>query len=547
MNTTININLGGNSFCIDQAAYQTLQDYLNSVERNLSADTDKKEVMNDIEARIAELFADLQKKRHQTVISLQMVQIVIEQMGKPDDYKEDETTTDQSFGSKSINYAKDLFHRHLYRDTDNQIIAGVCAGLGHWFGISAVWIRLLFVLCLFLWGSTAIIYIILWLAVPEPQTAAQRLEMRGEETTVDKIEEEIRNQPTGNPQANRSGCANFLVTLLKICVWLIGGFVIFIAAMTLFGIISGLFGALTGLIAVSPLGIFATFFSENATLTVILLIALIIALGLPFFGLFYAIFRYLIKGEHIQPRTVWTGIIIWLLSIVVSIGIGAWQLFKNPDLFDTFPESLEWLTNNDENIPLSQLAVSGFHSVSIQGAADVHLFQNDEQYIEATLRQYDDTTYSVIDSVLYIRTHKKGTNINIYTPSLRNITFSGAAKIKTNDFFTTETLTINAEGASDIDMKINARQLNITASGASEIDLEGNADRMTLEVYGASKVDADDFTTRVCKVTAEGASRVEINATDSLFAYPAGMSKIKYSGTPVITSAATSGGKIIKK
>lgn len=545
MERTVNINLGGSSFCMDESAHEKLREYLQSVEHNLGSDTDRKEVMNDIEARIAELLTELRNTQHRFVVSAEMVQIVIDRMGNPDDFKDESAKgSEDSFGTKSLNYAKDLFHRHLYRDTDNQVIAGVCAGLGHWFGISAVWIRIIFVLCLILWGFTGILYVILWLAVPEARTAAQRLDMRGENATVENIEQEIRSYEKTDNKSNRDGCSYFLVTLLKICLWIAGGFVLFIAGIVLFSVVTALFGALGGLVAVSPIGIFTSLFSDNIGIAVLLTVLLIIVIALPIVAIVYSLIRYINKREGLSSRAIWTGIIIWILALLGSIGIGMGQLVANPQIFDgTIP--LSWSDYDDANdLPLSQLAVMPFHSVDIQGAADVQLIQDDQQYVEATVRDDDRLTYEVNDGVLTIVTSKKGERIIIHTSELRGMTFSGAAKIKTQGRFATPQLAVTASGASEIDLDIEVQQLGITASGASDIELEGTADRLTIDVTGASKVDAEDLHTRVSHITASGASKVEIFATDTLTASPSGMSKITYHGTPVLNANTTSGGKI---
>jgi len=547
MNTTINISLGGLSFCIDESAYSLLQNYLRNVESNLGSHTDKQDVMNDIEARMAELFSDLLKSQHQTVVSVSMVQAVIDQLGKPDDYKEpdDETT----LGEKTINYTKNLFRKHLYRDTDNQIIAGVCSGLGHWFGIGAGWIRLLFVLCLFLWGFTAILYVILWLIVPEARTAAQRLEMRGETASVENIEREVANlSNTANQQSDKSGCANILVMLLKIAVWIIGGFFIFVAGSVLLSVIVALFAALTGLAVASPIGMFATFFGTDSWVMILLIVLLLVIVGLPIFGLVYIIINYAKNGEKVSSKAIGWSIVIWLLSLLTCVGIGVWQLATNEALAESLDlQSEPWhlLTdNNDDDAPMSQMAVMPFHSIVVKGAADVNLEVDSQQFIEASLRNDDLFDYDVTDSVLTIKANKKRVRLNIHTPYMRKMSFAGAAKLKTNNVLSSYKLQIDASGASDLDLNLQVQQLDIKAQGASDIELEGSADNLKLDLAGASKVDAEDFTARVGHVVAVGASKVEINVTDSLAAYPSGASKIIYKGTPIVQSEVRSGGKI---
>lgn len=56
--------------------------------------------------------------------------------------------------------------KRLYRSRRERMIAGVCGGLGEYFGIDPTWIRLLFILLFILGGSTLIVYLILWIIVP---------------------------------------------------------------------------------------------------------------------------------------------------------------------------------------------------------------------------------------------------------------------------------------------------------------------------------------------------------------------------------------------
>ena len=89
MNKTVNINLGGMIFHIDENAYQKLQNYLNAVRRSFAGASGEDEIISDIESRIAELFSEkLQHDRQ--VVSNKEVDEVIEVMGQPEDYMVDE-------------------------------------------------------------------------------------------------------------------------------------------------------------------------------------------------------------------------------------------------------------------------------------------------------------------------------------------------------------------------------------------------------------------------------------------------------------------------
>ncbi len=76
--------------------------------------------------------------------------------------------------------------RRIYRDPDDRMIGGVCAGLAAYTNIDPVIMRLIFVVLLFM-GIGALAYIILWIVVPEARTTAQKLEMRGDSVNASNI------------------------------------------------------------------------------------------------------------------------------------------------------------------------------------------------------------------------------------------------------------------------------------------------------------------------------------------------------------------------
>ena len=102
MNKTININLGGIFFHIDEVAYQKLKGYLDAIRRSLSDDPKgRDEIITDIETRIGELLSARVKDARQ-VVNEQDIDEVIEVMGKPEDYMVDEEIfNDDSYGNYS--------------------------------------------------------------------------------------------------------------------------------------------------------------------------------------------------------------------------------------------------------------------------------------------------------------------------------------------------------------------------------------------------------------------------------------------------------------
>lgn len=190
MNKTISINLDGMLFNLEEEAYSRLFNYLNEVRKNFAETDGGNEIVLDIEARIAELFA--QYIKHKQVILEREVEEVIATMGEPEVYSEDEIESAQSKKSKEIPEKGTV--KRLYRDADDAVLGGVCSGIAYYFGIDPVWLRLAFVIALFLAGSGPLLYIILWILIPKAKSTSEKLQMRGEKVNLENIERRIKEE-----------------------------------------------------------------------------------------------------------------------------------------------------------------------------------------------------------------------------------------------------------------------------------------------------------------------------------------------------------------
>ncbi|SDH90168.1 PspC domain-containing protein [Winogradskyella thalassocola] len=190
MNKTVNINLAGTFFHIDEDAYLKLSRYLEAIKRSFTDSQGRSEIIADIEARIAELFAERIQNEKQ-VVGVKLVDEVITIMGQPEDYLvDDEIFEDEP---KQQYKQKSGSTRRLFRDTDNSYVGGVSAGLGHYFGIDALWIRLLWVILIFGAGTGFLLYILLWALIPEAKTTAEKLTMTGDAVNISNIEKKIKD------------------------------------------------------------------------------------------------------------------------------------------------------------------------------------------------------------------------------------------------------------------------------------------------------------------------------------------------------------------
>jgi phage shock protein PspC (stress-responsive transcriptional regulator) len=173
MDKTININLGGMLFQIDENAFGKLKEYLQSITNKFRNVTGGNETIEDIESRIAEIF--LSQKGTAGSISSENVDDMIKIIGKPDDF-------DQSGGESGdhgASFGNPGPRKKMFRNPENSIIGGVCGGIGAYLNSDPVWFRILFVVFSFIFGTGIFIYLALWITIPSALTDSQKREMYG--------------------------------------------------------------------------------------------------------------------------------------------------------------------------------------------------------------------------------------------------------------------------------------------------------------------------------------------------------------------------------
>lgn len=167
MKQVININFQGRVVPIEVTAFDILKNYTESLNRHFANEQGKEEIINDIESRIGELFQE-KLKSGATCITEEDVNNIIKNMGRPEDF---DTTGDESQAGQNKESGSHTsmggagYAKKLYRDENDKVLGGVCSGLGNYFGIDSVILRIIFVI-MFFSGIGFLAYIILWAVVP---------------------------------------------------------------------------------------------------------------------------------------------------------------------------------------------------------------------------------------------------------------------------------------------------------------------------------------------------------------------------------------------
>jgi phage shock protein PspC (stress-responsive transcriptional regulator) len=340
MNKTVNINLGGMVFHIDEDAYQKLSRYFDAIKRSLSNANGQDEIIKDIELRIAELISEKHNSDKQ-VISIKEIDEIITVMGQPEDYRiEDEanTTSANTYNDNSTN-------KKLYRDKENGMVGGVLAGLGHYFGVDKVWLRILLLVMVFAWGTGVLAYIILWIVMPEAVTTAEKLEMKGEPVTISNIEKKVReefdtvsekiknvdydkmgNQVKTGAEKFATSLGDVLMNVFKVFAKFLGIILIMTSLAMLVILFIGVFTLGSTAFIDFPWQDFvnAGNFSDYPIWAFGVL--MFIAVGIPFFFLLLLGFKLLSPSiKSIGNIAKYTLLALWLIAIGILISIGIKQ------------------------------------------------------------------------------------------------------------------------------------------------------------------------------------------------------------------------------
>ena len=347
MKKTVNINLAGTFFHIDEDAFAKLSRYLEAVKKSISDPVGGDEIIQDIEARIAELFSERLEINTQ-VISTRELDAIIKIMGQPEDYIMDEDAAQTNSATGNQTRGETTINKQLFRDSDNKFIAGVCSGLGHYLGLEVIWVRLFWIFLSFVTtGFGVIAYLLFWILVPGAETTSEKLKMTGEPINISNIEKKFNegyqkvSQNIKNVDYDKyeekikKGSASFFDSLSTILSTV---FKIGIKFFGLLIVIAGLLGLISILIGMTVFGTFGIYDTGvtgmdiyqliDTTNTPIWIVTLIITLiaGIPLLLLFILGLKIMFPNiKSIGTPVKITLTILWIAAISILVILGARQ------------------------------------------------------------------------------------------------------------------------------------------------------------------------------------------------------------------------------
>ncbi len=324
-------SISGVAFTLDADAYDALSQYLGTLRKTYGNTDEGREIVADIEARIAELI--LSHQDNTSVVEKPLVEEIIAQMG----------TAEAICDGQEEPVSGPRIPRRLYRDTENAKLGGVCAGIGKYFDIDPVWVRLGLFLPLLLtflgwvpllgwlsalmgnlFGIFFVCYLIMWFAVPAARTARQKLEMNGQRITAQSIGEATA-AATDPDSTAKPVVARVVFTLgqvVLIVLKILAGLIVFGLIMLACALIIGLFALIVGgegfmspAFFCNPVSIWVASFG-------------IVAVLIPTILLIYVL-MCLIASRKPSGKTVLVTFIVWFLSVIALCTVAIRGRFWN--------------------------------------------------------------------------------------------------------------------------------------------------------------------------------------------------------------------------
>lgn len=379
MNKTVNINLASTPFILDEDAYMMLREYLSTISKIYGKSIDGDELVGDIEARMAELFAEALVGSGRSIVIRPDVELAINQIGRPQDFDQTEIEIDRTapaddtediqvlveeqpaatpppFGNNDAG-EQQRTTRQLFRNPRNKRIAGVCSGIAAYIGVDPTWVRLLTVaLCFLSFSTLAICYIVLWLVVPEANTPEQQMKMYGKSPTFDNIGRTVTNMFGDSDKA--SGSDSFSTTLTNIAVVIakvvmvlillaVVPVLLIILGVVIFSLVAVILYSCTGS-DISPIDVPIN--SIYSIAGIIALIGTLISFGIPMTLIAVNLFSKKSFPSSSKWRT--TLLTAWIIGLIMATA--GWSVAKRGQILERIEEAVEYRSSDATDTKISE-------------------------------------------------------------------------------------------------------------------------------------------------------------------------------------------------
>ena len=589
MKKLVNITIGSVVFSVEEDAYKTLASYLDAIRGHFQDSDSQEEIVDDIELSIAEKFS----KKKVAVIRSKDVDAIISDMGTIKDFKE--------MGEEDIEIRSDEHSRKkkLYRNVDDQVIAGVASGIAAYFGIDPVFVRLAFVASIFFSGIGVFVYLVLWLVMPAAETMSQKLEMQGDPVTLHELEKMVKDKLPDDVQERKSafirvlkipfaflrGVLNFLgVALRNIGPVIRIGFGVVVLAISI-GITVGMAIAVTGFHFSVNSGLFELPVHEflsgaQYALGLVSIYTLLLIPGVVGVVLGISVLKKENKFNVVMVSAlglIWMGALFGVGHIASSI----------------VPQYQSYVDNMPSTSELYELDI--FTAVEVATGDNVLIKEGEEYQVSVSGKEVsvNQLTFEVHNGILMIHNvhenricigcFNQKVDIVITTPTLDEIIATHGTSVVVERFdvetfnsefkysatgeidIVADRLNLYASHGSDVmvkgdvdefiaefkysatgDIDIVANRINLYMSHSSDVTVNGEGDELIAEIFYSSTLDASHLESLKASLQIAYSSDAVIGTTETLNVIAEHSSHLMYDGGPDLTEDVSSSSSVRK-
>lgn len=356
--------------------------------------------------------------------------------------------------------------------------------------------------------------------------------------------------------AEPSGCGRIVSITLKVLLVMMALPVLGTMLTVVFALIMAFFGVTIGLGSALPLVPELLPITGNLSpwLAVLAMLCILLIVGLPIAMIVHTIVRFMRTRRGPHARFWWITIALWILSLVSMVGL-ATHVVGNVNNWHGLVQTIDRWEDGDwdeMDVPVERRDLSAFHTIEVQGMVAVNLRQSAIYEVDVHTRALDQLHTHVSDSVLYIQAPTQPYMpfvVDIALPYLKSIRAMGACDISNEDSapLVGSELMLDLAGAAEVDMYIDVQTLTIDAKGATSLDLSGEAEKAVITLAGAGEMDADALIVQDMHINCAGASVADVMVEGELWAQATGASKITYKGTPNMRHQIAVGGSVIRQ
>ncbi len=530
-------------FQVTEHAYNTLRAYLDRLSAHFGSTPDGVEIMRDIESRIAEKFIDAKHR----LVTDRDVHAVIAEIGEASAFSDDEGTGTPP-DPASARASEQTTKKRLYRDMDNAYIGGVSSGIATYFNIDPIWIRGAFILSIFTGGAGIVVYLILWLLIPEAKSASQKLEMNGRPVNLDTIAGVVKDR---FEEAQKSGVltrgAHAIDSIVRRLFRFIG---IVVGALLTLDAFIAIIGAtvIAGIVLMNwnaPWNDIPFKAAVSPTILWSAVIAAYTALVIPLVFIFTLGVRWMLK-RNLLTTTVGFGLVgIWALALV-SGGVLATKIGGDYYAYTTTSPEYARTQETRTVAEFKTISVERVHVNVVQGpdysvTVDGRKMDMDNVLIESTDGQLTITS-APRDTAPCFFCHTRSPSVTITTPSLELLQVrSASASVELQvDTIVVDVRSGSISGtmkASDATFSLQSSHLGLDLMSAStsifvqsgHVRIEGVGEQLSV-TSRSSSVDADSFRTSGARVDSTS-SFVEVHSSAPIDVISSRSSTIQNAGT----------------